>query len=350
MPKIDEIYNTAVVLDYTKDVERDYTLGDALFPETKIDDIELEFIKGGNGLPIAASVHAWDSETEIADREGFDLLKMELAPVKRKIRLNGKDSIKLKNPRTNTELKNVLAKLFDDAAKMVESVRTRFEAMRFEAIATGKVTFDENGYKGTLDYKVPADHKEVVAVPWSDPASKPMDDLKKWQSKIKADTGTNPTRVLTSERVALLLEDHASIRLAIKGNANQMVTRAELNTFLASKGLPVIATEDRSYRVRKGNGYEQKRFFDENTLSLFPEGPLGELVYGITEEESILSEDSNIDMTKVGNIVTTVEFQNDPPGRWTKAAAVALPSFPVADQVFIATGLIGEETEETPEG
>ncbi|MDG3374817.1 hypothetical protein P5D95_25435, partial [Vibrio parahaemolyticus] len=84
--------------------------------------------------------------------------------------------------------------------------------------------------------------------------------------------------------------------------------------------------------------------------SLFPEGPLGELVYGITEEESILSEDSNIDMTKVGNIVTTVEFQNDPPGRWTKAAAVALPSFPVADQVFIATGLIGEETEETPEG
>lgn len=346
MPKIDEIYNTAVVLDYTKDVERDYTLGDALFPETKIDDIELEFIKGGNGLPIAASVHAWDSETEIADREGFDLLKMELAPVKRKIRLNGKDSIKLKNPRTNTELKNVLAKLFDDAAKMVESVRTRFEAMRFEAIATGKVTFDENGYEGTLDYQVPADHKEVVAVPWNDPASKPMDDLKKWQSKIKADTGTNPTRVLTSERVALMLEDHASIRLAIKGNVNQMVTRAELNTFLASKGLPVIATEDRSYRVRKGNGYEQKRFFDENTLSLFPEGPLGELVYGITEEESILSEDSNIDMTKVGNIVTTVEFQNDPPGRWTKAAAVALPSFPVADQVFIATGLIGEETPE----
>ncbi|MDN8674703.1 major capsid protein, partial [Staphylococcus aureus] len=91
--------------------------------------------------------HAWDSETEIADREGFDLLKMELAPVKRKIRLNGKESIKLKNPRTNTELKNVLGKLFDDAAKMVESVRTRFEAMRFEAIATGKVTFDENGYK-----------------------------------------------------------------------------------------------------------------------------------------------------------------------------------------------------------
>lgn len=341
--KIEELFNTSVVLDYTKDVERDYTLGDALFPEMKIDDIELEFIKGGNGLPIAASVHAWDSETEIADREGFDILKMELAPVKRKIRLNGKDAIKLRNPRTHTELKGVLAKLFADANRMVESVRTRFEAMRFEALCTGKVTFNENGYKGTLDYQLPENHKEHVAKAWSDPTSRPMDDLKKWQSKIKVDTGTNPTRVLTSERVALLLEDHPTIRLAIKGNENQMVTRNELNNFLASKGLPVIATEDRSYRVKNGKKYVQKRFFNEDTLALFPEGALGNLVYGVTEEEALLSEDGTIDMSKVGNIVTTVTFQDDPPSRWTKAAAVALPSFPVADQVFIATGLIGPD-------
>lgn len=349
MPKIDEVFNTEVVLDYTRTIERDYTMGDMLFPETKIDDIELEFIKGGNGLPIAASVHDWDTETEIADREGFEIIKQELTAVKRKIPLSGKDAIKLRNPRTNTELKAVLAKLFDDANRMVESVRTRFEAMRFEALATGKITFDENGYTGELDYGVPTTHKEAVAVPWTNTTSKPLEDLKKWQSKIKADTGTNPTRVLTSERIALALEDHPTVRLAIKGNKDIMVTRTELNDFLAAKGLPTIATQDGVYRVQKGNKYEERRYFDENTLSLFPEGALGQMVYGVTEEEALLSETDDFDMTRVGNIVVTVEFENDPPRRYTKAAAVGLPSFPVADQVFIATGLLGTE-EETPEG
>lgn len=340
--RIEEVYNTPLVLDYTNNVQRDYTLGDTLFPETKIDDIELEFIKGGNGLPISASVHAWDSETEIADREGFNVVKMELANVKRKIRLSAKDAVKLRNPRTSAELRSVLNDLFDDANKMVEAVRTRFEAMRFEALATGKVTFNENGYVGELDYGIPDDHKETVEDAWDNANSNPLNDLKKWQSVIQQSTGTKPNRVLTSERVALALEDHAAIRLAIKGNENQVVTRVELNNFLVSKGLPTIATEDRSYRTRTATGYETHRYFAEDTLALFPEGPLGQLVYGVTEEEAILFEDGSINTSSIGNVVTTVYREIDPPARWTKASGVALPSFPVADQVFIADGLVSE--------
>lgn len=342
---VEDIYNTPVLLDYFKDLERNYTLGDTLFPETKVDDIEVDMIMGGNNLPVSASVHAWDTEAEIGDRDGFDVVKMELALIKRKIKLAERDIVKLQNPRTNNELRNVLANLFNDAENMVNSVRTRAEAMRFEVLTTGKLVFNENGFEGTLDYGVPAGHRATTAISWLDPAANPLKDLKDWQSKIQTDTGVKPMRVLTSERVAGALEDHITVRQAVNGNNAQMVTRDDLNNFLAKKGLPVIAVDDRSYRVRDGKGYAPKRFVAEDTLTMFPEGELGELVYGLTAEEIELQSDDSVDVDAIGNIVTTVYRTADPVARWTKAVATALPSFPVANQVFIATGMLAELPE-----
>lgn len=341
--KIEDVYNTKVVLDYSQSIVREPSNIDVLFPVKKIDDIELDMIIGGNGTPVAASVHDWDTETEIGEREGVKIATQELAVVKRKIKLSGKEAIKLRKPRDNAELQATIKRLLDDAGSMVNTVLTRFEAMCFEVLATGKLAFSENGYSGTVDYHVPANHKEVAAKPWSDPTSDPLRDLKKWQSKIKADTGFTPKRVLTSERIAGLIEDHEKVRLAINGNKDKFVTRTELNEFLAKKGLPTFVTEDRSYRTKVKGKLVAKRFFDEDTLSLFPEGRLGEMVYGLTEEEILLSEKNDYDLTKVGNVVTTVEFVADPPARWTKAAAVGLPTFPTAEQVYIVTGLLGAE-------
>lgn len=339
---VENIYNTPVLLDYFKDLERDFTLGDTLFPETKVDDIEVDMIMGGNNLPVSASVHAWDTEAEIGERDGFEIVKMELALIKQKIKMAERDIVKIQNPRTSNELRNVLSNLFNDAENMVNRVRTRTEAMRFEALTTGKLTFNENGFEGILDYGVPDNHREAVAVSWLDPAADPLNDLKKWQSKIQADTGVKPMRALTSERVAGALEDNPKVRVAIFGNNNQVVTREDLNNFLAKKGLPMIAVEDRSYRVRDGKGYATKRFVAEDTFTMFPEGELGQLVYGLTAEEIELQSDGSVDVNKIGNIVTTVYKTNDPVARWTKAVATALPSFPVANQVFIATGLLAE--------
>lgn len=340
---IEDLYNTNTVLDYIQNVERDYTLGDTLFPETKIDDIEAEMILGGNNLPVAASVHAWDTEAEIGDRDAFDVVKLELALVKRKIRLAEKDIVRLQTPRSNAELNRVLASLYDDVSNTVDSVRGRFEAMRFEALATGKLNFSENGYTAVLDYGAPANH--TVTANFAEPDADPIAKLKEWQSLIAADTGVRPTRILTSEKVAGLIEENAKVRNAIFGNANQVVTREDLNNFLARKGLPTIATEDRTYRVRSGAGYEVKRLFPENALSVFPAGELGELVYGLTAEELELTADPSVTVEFTGNIVTTVYRTSDPVARWTKATAVGLPSFPLANQVVFAT----IDFDETPE-
>lgn len=347
---IDEILSTATLLDYTSEREVQLTVGDALFPEEKIDGMDLDIIKGGNDIPVSASVHALDSEAEIGEREAVKIATESLAVVKRKIRLSGKDAEILRRPRSNQEYQRKLEAIFADVDNMVRSVRTRGEAMRFEVLGTGKLVFEkENGFSGKVDYGVPKDHQSTVDISWDDENADPLQLLSDWQDIILADTGVKPTRVLTSTKVLRAVTKSAVVRSAIKGNKRLMVTTTELNDFLSSQGLPTIATEDRLYKVRQGGETKTKRFFPEDTLSLFPEGALGKLIYGTTEEEYILGEESNVDMSKVGNVVTTVSKTFDPPARWTKASAVMLPTFPTADQIYIAKVLLTKEEAETEE-
>ena len=69
---------------------------------------------------------------------------------------------------------------------------------------------------------------------------------------------------------------------------------------------------------------------------MFPDGALGNTIYGLTAEEIELANDSSVDMNSIGNIIAMVYNTTDPVARWTKAVATALPSFPVADEIFIA--------------
>ena len=343
MPRVLDVFNQATVLQYVNDRVIQPGLGETFFPSIKIDSLELEYVKGANEAPIVASVHAFDSEAEIGDREGFEVIRQELALIKRKIQMKEKLIIALQNPRTSAEVQVVVNAIYNDVDAMITSVLTKVEQMRFEALATGKLVFSENGFTGTIDYGVPSDHKAVLTSTdlWSDALATPLEDLQTWFDKIVADTGIAPQRILTSSRVASALRQHASIRSAIYGvNSDRMVSSAQLNEFLVEQGLPMLFTEDRVYRAKGSNGaYVTKRFFPDNVLVMTPGGALGNAVYGPTAEEIQLSGDPSVDISKVGNVVATVYNTNDPVAHWTKAVATVLPSFPTANQVFLATVL-----------
>ena len=343
MPTVAEVFNQATVLQYVNDRNFESGLGEILFPSIKIDSLELEYVKGANEAPVIASVHAFDSEAEIGDREGFEIIRQELALIKRKIQMKEKLIIALRNPRTPIELQSTVQKIYDDVDTMITSVLTKVEQMRFEALATGKLVFSENGFSGTIDYGVPADHKATLTLTdlWSDAAATPLDDLQTWADKILSDTGIAPARILTSNRVAAALQNHASVRSAIFGvNSDRMVSRAQLNAFLVEQGLPPILTEDRIYREKGSNGaYVSKRYFPDNALVMMPGGILGNAAFGPTAEEIELADDPSVKLTGKENVVATVYKTNDPVAHWTKAVATALPSFPTANQVFLATVL-----------
>lgn len=337
MPRIEDVFNTKELINYFKERKIAPMLGESLFPERKIQDIEFDMILGAGGLPVSASVHAFDTKTQLASREAIEKGVASLALIKRQIKIAEKEIIKIQNPRTDAELTHVLAQLYNDSEKMVEAVKVRVEAMRMEAISTGKIKIEENGVKVTLDYGVPVANKKSFN--WTDPStSKPLDDLTILADAIE-ETSTRPTRALTSRKIARAICNSHSIREAIHGvNSDKIVTLAQLNELLTQSELPQIVTYEEKYKIEGAKGYTTKRYFPENVISMFGDGTLGETIYGLTAEEVKLIGDGKMDESSmVGNIFVGTYTSIDPVGEFTKAAATALPSFPHGEELGIGT-------------
>lgn len=336
--RIEDVFDTNTVLNYVQNRQLPPMLGQNLFPERKIQDLSFEYIKGANNLPVMASVHAFDTETEIASRDGLEKISMEVALIKRKIRMGEKLIIQLSKPRDTAEFEYAKNQVFNDIDNMVNAVKARVEAMRMEVISSGKIVLDENGVKLTLDYGVPEAHQETLSGTdvWMDAASTPLDDIYDWVDKIVADTGVTPTRALTSKAVVNVLLKHETIRKALWGvNSDRVVTLSQLNQLLQSMDLPLIATYDAMARVQNANGsYTSKRYLPEDKFIIMPGSNLGETIYGMTAEEIELANKADVDLQAVGNIIAEIYKTNDPVARWTKAVATSLPSLPVADQIF----------------
>lgn len=338
MPRIEEVFNTNELINYFKERTVTPMLGESLFPERKIQDIEFDMILGTGGLPVTAQVHAYDTKTQLASREAIEKGVASLALIKRQIKIAEKEIIKIQNPRTDAELAFVLSQLYNDSEKMVDSVKVRVEAMRMEALSSGKIKIEENGIKVTINYAVPAGNKKTFN--WSNATtSKPLDDLEILASAVEDECGSRPTRALTSRKIAKAICANESVRAAINGvNSDKIVTLAQLNELLVQCELPTIITYEGKYKVEGAKGFTTKRYFPENVISMFGDSTLGETIYGLTAEEVKLIGDGKMEeASMVGNIFVGTYTSIDPVGENTKAAATALPSFPHAEELGIGT-------------
>jgi len=336
MPKLEDILSYKELIDYTKERTPPARALEALFPSRKTEALEIEMIKGANNLPVSASIHAFDTETEIDSREGKTYDIQDLALIKRKKKVSEKDIIRLEQPRNTAEESEMVRKIFDDVDSLNESVLTRVEAMRGEALSSGKLVIDENDFKTTIDYGVPSTHK--ASVTWSTDTPDILGNLTTWIDKIVDDTGFMPTRALTSKKVLSMMLKDATIRQAVYGvNKDRLLSPADLNTFLKSQSLPEIAVYDAKFRTGKKGKYATKRYFDENVISLLPEGRMGETLYGLTAEELELRKKADVEIDSMGNVIIAQYATDDPVAKWVKAVATAMVTFPYADQVFIGT-------------
>lgn len=336
MPTIMELFTQNEVISYVRDREYKPLLGETLFPERKQPSLKLDQLSGGSRIPIAASIHDFDTEAEIGSRIA-NKQELELSLIKRKMQLKETDIIALENPRTKAEQDYLVGQVYNDIDQLVAGVRARVEAMRMEVLAAGQVTVKENGLNFTLDYHVPDEHKEALTGTnvWTNENSDPLADIERWIDTLD----TKPTRALTSRKIYRALATHPKIIAAIFGkDSGRVVSQADLDAFMETHGYPVIRTYDEKYKVQEANGtYTTKKYFPENKFAMFNDDLLGETLYGPTAEETRLTRDPAVDTSLVGNVLASVyDETRDPVGTWTKAVATALPSFAAADEVFQA--------------
>ena len=339
MPRLEEVFNNKELVNYFKERKVTPMLGESLFPERKIQDIEFDMILGSGGLPVTAEVHAYDTETQLASREAIEKGVASLALIKRKIKIAEKELIKINNPRTDSELAFVLSQLYNDAEKMTDSVKVRVEAMRMELLSTGKIAINENKVKVTIDYKVPTGNKKSFT--WQTPDSdNPLDDLATLADAVETESGSRPTRALTSRKVVKTICNTASVRRAIYGvNSDKIVTLAALNELLAQLDLPQIVVYEGKYKKETSKGFTTTRYFPENVIAMFGDETLGETIYGLTAEEVKLIGDGKMEEASVldNKIFVGTYTSIDPVGEFTKAVATALPTLPHGEELGIGT-------------
>lgn len=336
MPAITDLFTQNEVLNYVRNREYKPLLGETLFPERKTPSLKFDQLRGGSRIPIAATVHAFDTESEIGSRQASKET-LELTLIKRKIQLKEEDIIALENPRNQAEQDYLVGQVYNDIDVLVAGVRARIEAMRMEVLSSGKITVNENGLNMSVDYHVPTAHQEALAGTnvWTDASADPLADIERWIDALD----TTPTRALTSRKVYRALATHPKIIAAIFGkDSGRVVSQGDLDAFMETHGYPVIRTYDEKYKIQNENGsYATKKYFAENRFVMFNDDLLGETLYGPTAEETRLTRDSSVDTSLVGNVLATVyDETRDPVGTWTKAVATALPSFAAADEVFQA--------------
>lgn len=317
-------------------------LGETLFPAKKQLGLELGWIKGSGGLPVALKPSAFDTETVLRDRVGFEELKTEMPFFKEGFLIKERDRQELNKiiaSGNQAYIDMIVGKIFDDVTGLVSGAKVQAERMIMQILSRGKIAIVANKLNYDYDYQLPAENTETLltTAKWSDTAnSDPVGDIERWQDAIEGATGQRPTRAICTKKTFNYIKQNASIKLDMNpsGGQNIIMTDSLLDQYLENKlGLKVV----RYNKKFKSEAGVNTQFFPDDVFTLIPDGDLGNLYYGTTPEESDLmsgATNAEVEIVSTGVAVTT-EKRTDPVNVFTKVSAIMLPSFESIDSVFI---------------
>lgn len=314
-------------------------LGEELFPNDKKLGLDLDWIKGANGLPVVLKPSSFDVGAVPRPRLGFDKLSAEMPFFKESVYVDEELRQQLNmvlETGNQAYIDAVVNRVFADEMHLLEGARARREQMRMMALTTGAIAISANGQNYSYDYGMPADHKSEVTTSWSDTSSDPIEDMRIAMDKIEDDTGVRPTRAICTRKTWGYLRVNQKIIKSIFVLSNGQVTAlsdARLSQYLMDElGLELIVYGKRY----KNDAGAATQFVPNDTVVLFPEGTLGTTWFGTTPEESDLmgGKIANVSITDMGVAVTTIE-KADPVNVETKVTQICLPSFESADSVYI---------------
>lgn len=337
MPTIFDFVNATEMVSYWETLTKDRQpyLGETLFPAEKKLGLDLKWIKGSAGLPVVLKPSAFDSGAIPRPRIGFDRLSAEMPFFKESLYIDEelRQQLNMVLETGNTAyIDAVLNRIFNDNIVLLEGAAARREQMRMMALTTGAISITANGQNFDFDYGMPSNHKVTVTTSWSNPDADIWTDILRGLDTIEDDTGVRPTRALCDRKTwNSMLKNNVFKKSIVKDQAT--INDRQLKQYLMDQfGIEVVV-----YSKRYNNDSKTATpFVPADTFVLFPSGSLGNTWFGTTPEESDLMGGSaaNVAITDVGVAVTSVQ-KADPVNVETKVTMISLPSFPVADQVYI---------------
>lgn len=315
-----------------------YTVGEQLFPFKKEIGIKLEWIKGTKNQPVGLRLSAYDSKSIRRDRQGIDKYDTVMPFFKESMVLDEATRQQLNTMlQTNNEnlINSIIANVFDDQIKLITAAYETIERMRMQALTTGTVTLSSNGQSYSYDYGMPLGNKVTVSTAWSSSSSNPIKDITDIMDSAKQN-GVKIARAMCNTNALKLLLNNTDIskKIYVMSNGGVSITTEQVKRYIEQETGITIYVNDEGY-IDESTGNFVKYFADD-IFVLFPEGELGRTHFGITPEESDLMNGSVAEVAIVDNaIAVTTSKLVDPVNSEMKVSMVVLPSFEMADAVYI---------------
>jgi hypothetical protein len=322
-------YNSLVVgadFDYVKATTKFNGL--KLFPIVRTDNLKvqiMQLVEGGE-LPVIALVHALDTEARIGDRPELEEYKYELNLVKESLFIGEELIKKLKDTGITKDEKKLMEAIFNDARNVIMRILTRFEAMAWELIGSGKITIKENNVNKTVDFRLPNEHRLNLGG-WSNTNTDIIADL----VAIK-EMYPSIVRAFTSSKIIGYMVKNAKIITIAEKAGTYPTSKFVINYINDLIGIEFIMNND-VYNLT-ANGNEKKRFFPDNVISFVE--TKGEI--GKTFSTSTPSDDFNSKEYNANEIVSvTFDTEKNPNKIITIGEGYALPVLANNKGLYILT-------------
>lgn len=308
-----------------------------LFPDDKKRGLQLSWIKGSRGLPVVLKTSAFDVNAIPRPRIGFDKLVTEMPYFKESTYIDEELRQELNmvlETGNQAYIDSVMTHVFDDETNLLRGAAASRERMRMMALTTGVVTMSNNGQTFSYDYGVT--HKGDAATAWSNHSTAdPIEDIRKAIETVGDDTGATITRAMCDGATWRDIRNNEAVakKIYVLSNGVGAVSDRALREYLLEELGIEVMINDKRYVNESGAA---TKYMPANTFVLFPDGQLGKTWFGTTPAESDLmgGNAANVSITDTGVAVVTHQVV-DPVNVETIVSQICLPSFEMADQVYI---------------
>ena len=320
----------------------------ALWPDRQKLGLDLKWLKGSKGLPVTLSTSAYDAASIPRPRMGFERLTTQMPYFKESKYIDEELRQELNmvlETGNQTYIEAVISRVFDDQTELLEAASSAREMMRAMVLTSGVISIaGANGQAFDYDYGVPAAHKGNAAVKWTSYATAdPMEDIRVAVQKVLDDTGVTMTRGIVSGKTWRDLRNCEMVRKgifvasAVTGVTSAVPNDAAVRAYVLQEVGITLAVHDKRYSYKDSTGnLIQTKYIPDDTLTLFPEGSLGNTWFGTTPAQSDLmgSGVANVSIVDTGVAIVTAK-KVDPVQVETIVSQISLPDFPMADKIYI---------------
>lgn len=244
---------------------------------THYDDMA-DIVDNGAELPLTDRDPVRRVSGEITDiGQSYILTKKELAAMSDK----GNDG------RRTLAVKQVLGK----AAQLKKNVDARVEWLRWQALGSGVLVYNKSGIKLGCDFGIPAENKVSAATKWNDVNPTILANYEAWVQAYVDLNGFQPDVFMTSIKAIRSVLNDVTIRKAITGYSDKLLTLDELNSFLTGRQMPVMEAFDSTVTYRDpyngGARTTQRLLSDSKGVFLKEGGVIGSQLMGPTYENDM---------------------------------------------------------------